>query len=416
MKNVLVKLTELLLFALPVCVLGVKHGASGPVALLILISLIGIIVFRSKDFRNNHQLSRDEKLLLLLFLVFSLFSLFSWWWSGMEKSGLKHIGEHMRFMLFIPVYLWLRFVQPRTAFLSYGVMIGAVLSIIVALYDVKVSGVYRAHGYHNAIMFGDMAIILGFMAFAMKDLLQTKSLLWKSLPVIALFSGTAASILSGARGAWIVMPALILILFVLRWGQLNIRYKVTALILVLVFSVLVYIIPSTGVEQRIDRGFRQVDSYTTEQVSNTSLGIRLESWKAAYLMAFEHPLLGVGLGNFQQGAQALIDKGEVQNSAARYDHPHNDYFYHLSVNGLIGLFLLILIFLYPLRLFYKNISSVDLEIKALSAAGMCLVVAFMHFSLTETLMIRSAPVSFYGFFVIVLMALIYNRRLLLTKD
>lgn len=410
-RSNLVKLTELLLFSLPVCVLGVKHGASVPVALLMLTSLSGIIFFRSKV-----ELSRDEKLLLLLFLVFSLFSFFSWWLHGMEKTGLKNIGEHMRFMLFIPVYLWMRRAQPRSAFLLYGVTIGAVLSLVIAAYDIIILDIPRARGSNHPIMFADMALALGFMAFVAKDALQGKTLIWRLLPVIALLAGITASIMSASRGAWIALPALFLILVILQWRLINLRYKVAILLFSLVLPVLIYIVPATGVERRINDAWNDVDNYITGQTIDTSLGIRFESWKAAYYMVVEHPLLGVGLGHFQQETQALVKKGVVLKGADDFNHTHNDYFYHLSVNGLTGLFLLVLMFIYPLRLFYKHLFSDDAEIKAFSAAGVCLVVAFMHFSFSETLMIRSAPVSFYGFFVITLISLIYNRRQLVLKN
>jgi O-antigen ligase len=180
--------------------------------------------------------------------------------------------------------------------------------------------------------------------------------------------------------------------------------------------VLIYIIPATGVDNRLDSAWSDVDNYLTGKTIDTSLGIRFESWRAAFYMLEEHPLFGVGLGRFQQEAQDLIDKGSVREGAADFNHTHNDYIYQLSVNGVVGFVFLFLVYIYPLRLFYKNIFFGDPEIKALSIAGLCFVVAFMHYSLSETLMIRSLPVSLYNFFIFVLLALIYNKKTIIRKQ
>ena len=178
----------------------------------------------------------------------------------------------------------------------------------------------------------------------------------------------------------------------------------------IILPIIVYLVPATGVESRVNLTLDNVNAYITERNTSTSIGLRLEAWKAAYYMAVEHPLFGVGFGRFKQESTILVENGTVHENASAFDHPHNDYLYQLSVNGLIGLVLLLLLFLYPLYLFYKNVSSSDLEIKVLSIAGLYLVIGYMHFSLTETLMVRSTPVSFYSFFILALLALISNRR------
>lgn len=411
MKDVLNKLTGLIFFALPASAVWIDHGASGSTALLLIISLIGLIIGGHKV-----DLNRDEAILLLLFLIFAAYSFMSWWWHGMDESGIKHIGKHFRFILFIPVYFWVRRIQPRSEFLWYGVIVGSIISLLVALYGARMYGMDRAHGAVHPILFGDMALILGFMSFAAKDALQAKSVIWRVLPVVALFSGIIASILSGSRGAWIAVPVLLLILFAVRWRTISIRSRVTVCLLAFVLPVLIYLAPATGVEKRIDQALSDVEKYMTGKTIDTSLGLRFESWKAAYYMAVENPLSGVGLGNFQQEAKVLVDKGIVRKGADNFNHTHNDYFYQLSVNGAVGLFLLVLMFVYPLILFYKSISSSDLEIKAFAVAGTFMVVAFMQYALSETVMVRSSLVSFYGFFVIVLIALMHNRLLYTVKD
>lgn len=128
----------------------------------------------------------------------------------------------------------------------------------------------------------------------------------------------------------------------------------------------------------MDAAWSDVDKFLTGKTIDTSLGIRFESWKAAYYMVAEHPLFGVGLGRFQQEATVLVDNGRVIKGADDFNHTHNDFVYQMAVNGLVGLAILISIFVFPLYVFYKNVSSYDQEIKALSIAGLCLIAAFMQ--------------------------------------
>lgn len=406
MDDLLRKITEFVLFVLPVSALWLDSGVSGSTAILILVSLFGLAVFRN----NEVVFDKHEKILLVLFTVFTLYSLASWWWHGLEDSGIKHAGRQLRFILIIPVYFWLRRIESPSAFMRYGIIIGAIISLIAVIYEIQKLGMHRPGNTLNPILFGDIALILGFMAFALKDMEITKPVFLRFLPVIALFSGITASIMSGTRGAWIAIPTLFLVYIALHWRNFDLRSRISITLMVLIFPMIVYLVPATGIESRVNLALNDVDAYFTEQDTSTPLGLRLEAWRAAYYMAVEHPLFGVGFGRFKQESTILVENGTVLENANAFDHPHNDYLYQLSVNGLIGLVLLILMYLYPLYLFYKSVSSSDLEIKALSIAGLYLVIGYMHFSLTETLMVRSTPISFYSFFILALLALISNRR------
>lgn len=399
-------LTELILFALPLGSVWINHGISVPFSLLVLISLLGIVLLRNEDL----SLKKDEVTLMLLFGAFFLCSLISWWWHGMDDSGLKNIGKHLRFLFLIPVYVLVRRVNPRTDFLWYGVVFGSIILLLVAVFADRPYGLDRASGAVNPILFGDISLILGFISFAARDAFKEKSPVIRLLPIVALVCAVAASILSGSRGSWIAIPGLLMVMFFAYGKMRSVRYNVTILFVACVLPIVIYVIPATGVKDRFNFAVSDIESYQSGSSEQTSLGIRFESWKAAYYMAADNPIFGVGIGRYHQEANMLIDKGIVSDSAVVYNHTHNDFFYQLAVNGIIGLIILVLLFVYPLILFYRNFFSSDYQVKSLAVSGIFLVVAFIHFSLSETLMIRSASVSVYGFFVIVLVALMNNYK------
>lgn len=73
--------------------------------------------------------------------------------------------------------------------------------------------------------------------------------------------------------------------------------------------------------------------------AETSVGLRLVFWEGALMMAQEHPLLGVGTGDYKiemdrlHQIHAIPDTPSVRVS----DHPHNSYLAYLADLGLIGL-------------------------------------------------------------------------------
>lgn len=125
MTVVLRKITEIILFLIPASMLWLDSGASGGSAILFLVSLIGLVVIQG----NKLEFDRHEKILVVLFIIFPLYSMISWWWHGMEDSGISQVARQPRFMLIIPVYFWLRRIEPPSALMRYGIITGAVIFI-----------------------------------------------------------------------------------------------------------------------------------------------------------------------------------------------------------------------------------------------------------------------------------------------
>jgi len=104
------------------------------------------------------------------------------------------------------------------------------------------------------------------------------------------------------------------------------------------------------------------DSLTTMTSLEKSNG-RLELWKVASLIAFEHPFLGIGTGNYPILWQEYIPKSEVNPSTFGFLRPDlnlfNDYFQALVENGVLNFALSLIIFLlYPIYLISRHNNSI----------------------------------------------------------
>lgn len=142
------------------------------------------------------------------------------------------------------------------------------------------------------------------------------------LGFLLLAAATAGLVLTYSRGAWIgTIIAVLVLLLVLRKGVQ-----------------LAWGIVLTGAFLASGAVLERLQSITTVE-SDSAVTSRFEFWGVALRMVTDHPLLGVGLGNFQTAYEDLMFSGlpllpytlEVPNQA------HN-LFLHLAVEvGLVGL-------------------------------------------------------------------------------
>ena len=149
----------------------------------------------------------------------------------------------------------------------------------------------------------------------------------------------------------------------------------------------------------------------SDKVRYTSIGKRFEMWKAAWLIFQDNPSLGGGWGSYKGKVQELIDKGVVNQSIAKYYHPHNQFISALAKGGLLGFFGVSIFLLFPSIIFYKLIRNTsDPTKQRLALAGLILLIGFICFSLSESILERSRSIIFFSFYLAVFMALIRLDR------
>jgi len=81
--------------------------------------------------------------------------------------------------------------------------------------------------------------------------------------------------------------------------------------------------------------------------TDSSIGARLELWKSSTHLILEYPILG--LGNKEKlYREELANNGTIAPSTTKWSHYHNQYIDTFVKQGFLGLFLLILLVVYPL--------------------------------------------------------------------
>ncbi|MCO5175609.1 MAG: O-antigen ligase family protein [Thermomicrobiales bacterium] len=173
---------------------------------------------------------------------------------------------------------------------------------------------------------------------------QRKKLLWSSA-IFALLGGSAAVMLLGvlisfSRGAWLGVAAGLAVS-----GLLALRHRVVLVIAaapivtLLGLLVLASIAPASLTDRLASiadeaRPFNAASIPITPE--NFAVVERMAHWQAGWNMFEDHPLTGVGIGNFNARYPDYFVRTEFRYSQG---HAHNYYIHTLAETGMIGLVL-----------------------------------------------------------------------------
>lgn len=374
---------------------------------LLLLGAAGIfgVVFSSA----RPRVTRMEKWLMVAFagyfgsyLLSTAVNSFS---GVLETIEGKHFEKEAYLLMFIPLLFLFRRLKLPCWTLWCGLCIGAAAAGLYALADSGwIEFSLRVRGAYNPIMFGCLSVAMAFMGLQGAPYFESQRRFLLILPLAGLLLGIVASVLAGSRGAWIAVPAFILISWVHLIRRIRLRVLVVALVLFVIGVTTAYQIPETGVHYRIKMIKKDLVNFRLGDVTlKNSVGLRLASWQESWKMVKNDLLLGIGPGGYPQTIKRLNSQGRLPYDVEIYhSQPHSIYVAVLVDSGLIGLTFLLAVFFVPLWIFLMRLRRPGGD-KAAAFAGLILTIGYIHFGLTETVFGRNLFVSFY---VIMLAALL----------
>ena len=346
------------------------------------------------------NLTGEDKLLMAILAGYSLIFVGQLLWEGASS---RTFDRPSRFLFAVPVLLFVLAYPPKLSWLWSGIITGSVMTGGLAIWQKLVIGIARAEGHTNVIQFGNISMLFGLFCLAGIGwaLVQPHAKRWIFLMLLGALFGALGSLLSGSRGGWIGLPFVFLVLYRAYGTLLSTRLRASIIAILLALVTLMYLVPKTGVQDRIKQGMQDVELYRSGENKATSLGARFEMWQGALTLIAEKPLTGWGWNGYHEGMQALVDKGQVIQFAAD-NHAHNEYLDNFARRGVLGVLSLLALYLVPLRLFAKRLKTSNLELRALATAGAILPVAFMDFGLSQVFFGHSSGVTVYAFWLSVL--------------
>lgn len=344
------------------------------------------------------------------------------WLSSTSFQSDFQYDHEIKLLLFIPIYFLFVHSDLKPKSFWLGLCVGAIFAgawSCITFYLLGTSG--RIEGAYNPILVGDMSVVMGFASLAGINFLGKDQKVMIFIPVAAVLMGLAAAFLSGTRGALIAVPLLLLIF----WIQIGNHHRAWTLrILLICLTTLIflggYFFSGSSIDKRIQIGVQTVvDTFfgqekSIEAAADFSTAARVKMWKEAIEIIRAHPWTGVGDDGFEQ---ILWEKSKIDPSVkpiAKFSTTHNMYLELMTKHGVIGLPVILALFLTPLISFilwvHKGSKGRDFAF-----SGVIIVLAFMQFSLTESLMERSVPIAIYVVMIAAAMCLC-RKNALSTPD
>ncbi len=283
-----------------------------------------------------------------------------------------------------------------------GSTVGAAATGLVALTQVALTDVWRPAAFTNPILFGDMALTLGFVSVASRWLVPERMVRARTMVSVAAVSlAVIASVLSQARGSWIAAPFLLLILALQHGNRMSQPRSIAIFGLVLAVTITFAAVSNGGSPIRyFERGVEDTAAYIVGprdfSARSTGIGARFEMWRSAFGGFRSEPMLGIGWGNLRSQFTADVEAGVRVPRIAQYNHAHNQYIGSLANGGVVGLLALLGLLIVPAVFFAQALFDRDLQTSALGAAGLVVIVGFAIFGLTEAVFEKASPLIFYA--------------------
>jgi O-antigen ligase len=316
--------------------------------------IIGIIVLLWM-FSGSYQIKFNQiisnKLAIFSMLFFSLHVVGLLWTEDLEW-GLVIVKKMWYFLLLLPILLTitkkeyikhyiLAFIlaMTLTELLSYLVW----FEIIGPLHKATVGNPTptMSHiSYNPYLTFGIYLISY--------ELLCNKSLSTISKYFYAFFALTMSinMFITGGRAGQVMYFAMITILIFQYYNPKRIKAAILTMIIVPSIFMSAYSM-STQFNDRVNEAIDNISSYNGEGKKDTSVGQRITYTINSFKIIQQHPLLGVGTGDFP----SEYKKVHMQNTpdVGLTIHPHNMYILIAVQLGLLGLASMLLIFYQQLK-------------------------------------------------------------------
>jgi O-antigen ligase len=380
-----------------------RHRSETFAALMVLIGILSLGQIKSR--LEYLPLRLYEKRLLLLFFVYSAVSILIALYWPFNADAERRLLDDVRLLVAIPLFFILRSreVSHCNLFLLFAIFALAMLSVSLSQYFRVgyIQGVYSYYGYTrpsadvNPMRYAVISLVVASFVLNFWLVNQFKSKAASVLFVIAAVGGLIACILTQTRGVWLAIPLLFLLYACcFFWGR---RHK-----LFLGVLVLIVLVAASGqhpfVEQRINTTTKNLERYIDGD-NSSSLGVRLDMYKASFLLLSYKPFIGHGLGAFKEKSKEFRGKGiigdDIHKAVGRFSTPHNEFFQALVEKGVVGLVLTIFMFLVPGLIFYRALRVKNKQIVCYGLCGISMLTVYFVAGQTGTLFNHNILINFY---------------------
>ena len=384
---------------------GYNYGSTALLVLSIL--FLCYLLYKRVNFL---EVVKQNKVIFVVTTFYFLVSLFFIFFHG-EKINL--IYNPLRAFLFLSVIVSIVYSSVKFDILLYSIPLGSFISGVVALYQYYILSLESAFYNQMKIQSGDIAMSLGLFSFVIAFHLLDVNKHKKKLVALVIFFGifgVLASLLSFARGGWVGIPILLLILIFLYRHLLS---KKLLLLGGITFLCIISVVLTTNnkLVNRLSEAQYELKLYLSGDDKVSSIGERLDMWKIGSKAFLEHPISGWSLKELDYYKKDLSDKNIVTKASISFSHLHNQFIDELAKKGILGGVAILGIFLVPLCSFYRKQKKFlnNKKIKLLTTLGIVHVLSTMSYCLTQAFLTHNSGNIFYFFVLFLFYAFMVNE-------
>lgn len=243
--------------------------------------------------------------------------------SGDILYGLKRWADMWiwRFMPFVVVLFLLdNYIDAKKVMVTG--FAGITVTSVYAVYQ-GLSGMSRANGFygHPMTLGGWFCIFLPLLLIEFFERKLFGKYYW--LAGLAFCICSAGLVFNATRGAWLAVTIVCTVLLLYYMFKSKRNLAVSIIFIALISTVLVN---NPKFMHRLDT----IDDFDKYQ-SNTE---RILMWQSAWNMFKDHPILGVGLGQYKENYQQKYISPEAKEP--QLSHAHNNFLQMLAENGIVG--------------------------------------------------------------------------------
>lgn len=354
--------------------------------------------------------NRDVKYISLSMVGYFILTIISFLYSGGETSQLDMPS---RTVLASFILCFLVTYKPNPAPLFLAAPIGAAIAGFISFYHSFYIGgraFVGTFGYMPIQIGGIIASLATFSVISFFYYRKTQQHYLAAFSFIGASLGYIATLLSGARGAWVLTPFVVLVILWLNREFISKKIiAASGLAIALIFTA-----AYPQISARFDAIQSDLASYSSNN-SATSVGARLEMWKSALYSAQESPLFGQGFSGVEAAKKRQIEAGLIDRTVLIYSRAHNQFFEDLQTKGILGLSVLIIMFAVPFAFFRRNlkqyINDSDKDTHYfLALMGASHVALVAGYALTQHYLSHHSGILFFAVGIAILSALVINQR------
>ncbi len=277
--------------------------------------------------------------IVLAVLVFFVLHLIGLFWTEDIRSGLRAVNKQWRLLL-IPMLMV--FVRKDHTQLYIDSFIGGmtIVHLVSYLHRFQVISFEIMDRISYNPLLAWCLYLLGY------TLLFTETPRWKRLLYrILLLSMTVSMFITQGRTGQVAFVAMLLLITFQSFGRKRLKALATSQIILVAVFMLSYTYSSVF-KQRINGAINEVRSFEMNRVSPEG-NDRITFWLNTLEIIKEHPLFGVGTGDFtiEYGRVNLARSPDVYYT----DDPHNGYLLVMTQFGIFGLAALLALFAFQIK-------------------------------------------------------------------